>query len=281
VAIVSVKELLKTGIHFGHRTSRWNPKMKKYIYGKRNHIHIINILETVRGLVKAGMFLNKLAANGRKILFVGTKKQAQELVKTAAEACSMPYVDERWLGGTLTNLSTIRQRVARLEELEGYDRDGSMAQFSKKIISSLRREREKVFSNLNGIRAMTEIPGALVIVDPRKEKNAIAEAVRLRVPVVALTDTDCDPDLIDIVVPGNDDAIRAIAIVMETLSKNIRDGVAAYTEGRMEMLKNLPQKVETDIREQQGRGKPGRGDRGDRRPPRRDNRDSRDNRQSR
>ncbi|GIL19550.1 MAG: 30S ribosomal protein S2 [Candidatus Jettenia sp.] len=214
MSIVSVQELIDAGFHFGHRTSRWNPKMKPYIYGKRNLIHIINLRETVRGLVIAQKFLTNLAQTNKDILFVGTKWQARDIVIREAQRSGMHYVSERWLGGTLTNFDTIRKRLERLDELESMEQTGAINQFSKKAISSLNRERKKILSNLEGIRKMTSLPSALIIVDPRHEHNAVSEARKLGIPTVCLADTDCDPDMIDVCVPGNDDAIRSINLFL-------------------------------------------------------------------
>ncbi|GAB61588.1 30S ribosomal protein S2 [Candidatus Jettenia caeni] len=211
---MSVQELIDAGFHFGHRTSRWNPKMKPYIYGKRNLIHIINLRETVRGLVIAQKFLTNLAQTNKDILFVGTKWQARDIVIREAQRSGMHYVSERWLGGTLTNFDTIRKRLERLDELESMEQTGAINQFSKKAISSLNRERKKILSNLEGIRKMTSLPSALIIVDPRHEHNAVSEARKLGIPTVCLADTDCDPDMIDVCVPGNDDAIRSINLFL-------------------------------------------------------------------
>ncbi len=210
LSIVSIQELVDAGFHFGHRTSRWNPKMKPFIFGKRNLIHIINLRETVKGLVTACKFLTNLAQTNKDVLFVGTKWQARDITEREAKRCGMHYVNERWLGGTLTNFDTIRLRLKRLEELEGLEETGAINQFSKKAISSLNRERKKILTNLEGIRNMNSLPGALIVVDPKHEHNAISEAKKLGIPTVCLADTDCDPDMIDICVPGNDDAIRAI-----------------------------------------------------------------------
>lgn len=214
MSIVSVQELIDAGFHFGHRTSRWNPKMKPYIYGKRNLIHIINLRETVRGLVIAQKFLTNLAQTNKDILFVGTKWQARDIVIREAQRSGMHYVSERWLGGTLTNFDTIRKRLERLDELESMEQTGAINQFSKKAISSLNRERKKILSNLEGIRKMTSLPSALIIVDPKHEHNAVSEARKLGIPTVCLADTDCDPDMIDVCVPGNDDAIRSINLFL-------------------------------------------------------------------
>ncbi len=214
MSIVSIQELVDAGFHFGHRTSRWNPKMKPFIFGKRNLIHIINLRETVKGLITARKFLTNLVQTNKDVLFVGTKWQARDIVIREAQRCGMHYVSERWLGGTLTNFDTIRKRLERLEELEDLEKTGNINQFSKKAISSLNRERKKILGNLEGIRNMTSLPGALVVVDPKHEHNAISEAKKLGIATVCLADTDCDPDRIDICVPGNDDAIRSINLFL-------------------------------------------------------------------
>lgn len=224
MSIVSVQELIDAGFHFGHRTSRWNPKMKPYIYGKRNLIHIINLRETVRGLVIAQKFLTNLAQTNKDILFVGTKWQARDIVIREAQRSGMHYVSERWLGGTLTNFDTIRKRLERLDELESMEQTGAINQFSKKAISSLNRERKKILSNLEGIRKMTSLPSALIIVDPKHEHNAVSEARKLGIPTVCLADTDCDPDMIDVCVPGNDDAIRSINLFLTKTADAILAG---------------------------------------------------------
>ena len=211
---MSLQELVDAGFHFGHRTSRWNPKMKPYIFGKRNLIHIINLKETVRGLITACKFLNKVSSNREEILFVGTKWQAKDAIVAEAKRSNMHYVCERWLGGTLTNFETIRKRLKRLEELEEKENNGSIHNYSKKMISSLTRERNKITKNLEGIKNMNKLPSVLVIVDPKKEHIAIKEAIKMGIPTICLADSDCDPDLIDICVPGNDDAIRAIRLFL-------------------------------------------------------------------
>ncbi|WKZ20516.1 MAG: 30S ribosomal protein S2 [Candidatus Jettenia sp. CY-1] len=226
---MSVQELIDAGFHFGHRTSRWNPKMKPYIYGKRNLIHIINLRETVRGLVIAQKFLTNLAQTNKDILFVGTKWQARDIVIREAQRSGMHYVSERWLGGTLTNFDTIRKRLERLDELESMEQTGAINQFSKKAISSLNRERKKILSNLEGIRKMTSLPSALIIVDPKHEHNAVSEARKLGIPTVCLADTDCDPDMIDVCVPGNDDAIRSINLFLTKTADAILAGKEMVT----------------------------------------------------
>lgn len=226
---MSIQELVDAGFHFGHRTSRWNPKMKPFIYGKRNLIHIINLRETVKGLITACKFLTKLVQADKEVLFVGTKWQAREIAMQEAKRCGMPYVSERWLGGTLTNFDTIRRQLDRLEELENLEKTGAIHQFSKKMISSLNRERKKLVTNLEGIRNMDSIPGALVVVDPRYENNAVNEARKLQIPTVCLADTDCDPDMIDICVPGNDDAIRSISLFLTKVADAILAGKELMT----------------------------------------------------
>ncbi|MFI4875297.1 MAG: 30S ribosomal protein S2, partial [Blastopirellula sp. JB062] len=205
-----IKELVESGIHYGHRTSRWNPKMAPYIYAKKNQIHIIDVRETIRGLLRAKKYLTQVSEGGSLVLFVGTKRQAGASIEREAERCGMPFINERWLGGTLTNFRTIRSRLTRLEELEGILEGEELAKYSKKMQSSLAREYRKMYRNLNGLRTMNRLPETLVIVDPKKEKNAIREAHSLGITTVALTDTDCDPDEIDLPVPGNDDGIRSI-----------------------------------------------------------------------
>lgn len=232
MAIISVKSLIEAGVHFGHRISRWNPKMAPYIFGKRNLIHIINLRETVRGLIRAYHFLNKLSAEGHEVLFVGTKRQAKAVIRREAARCGMHYVAERWLGGSLTNYTTIRKRLSRLEELDRMEQDGTMAGFSKKQASSLRRERKKIFRNLEGIRIMEKLPGALIIIDPQKEHIAVREAAKLNIPTICLMDTDSDPDMVDIPIPGNDDAMRSIEVICTKLTDAILEGKALWEENQ-------------------------------------------------
>ncbi|NBR07301.1 MAG: 30S ribosomal protein S2 [Planctomycetes bacterium] len=259
MAIVQVKDLIEAGVHFGHRASRWNPKMRPYIYGKRNLIHIIDLRETVRGLLRAFRFLTKLSASGSQILFVGTKRQAKDTIETEARRCGMPFVSERWLGGTLTNHRTIRDRLKRLAELEAmwlpsYENPAKVdlvayiktmlnesgkldihkapessviRSYSKKMISNLSRELTKIQRNLSGIREMHRLPDALVIVDPRREHIAIKEAKRMGIATVALIDTDSDPDDVDLPIPANDDSIRSVELVLAKLSDAIIEGRAA------------------------------------------------------
>ena len=221
MAEIVIQDILDAGVHFGHRTSRWNPKMRPYIYAKRNLIHIIDIKETVRGILRAQRYLQQVTANNSLVLFVGTKKQAAEAVQEAAEACGMPYANERWLGGTLTNFRTIRSRLKRLEELEELETSGELSSYSKKMQSTLIREKNKIFRNLNGIREMNRLPEAVVVIDPKKEHNCIHECHLLGIKVVGLIDTDSDPDQVDLPIPGNDDSIRSIRLVLGFLSEAI------------------------------------------------------------
>ena len=223
MAEIVVKDILEAGVHFGHRTSRWNPKMRPYIYGRRNLIHIIDIKETVRGLLRSRRYLQQVASQGSLILFVGTKRQAALPVAEAAVACRMPYVNERWLGGTLTNFRTIRSRLKRLEELEALEASGELATYSKKRQSALTRERRKIHRNLSGIRDMNRLPEAVVVVDPGKERNCLREAHILGIKVVSLIDTDSDPGQVDLPIPGNDDSIRSIRLILD----HLRDAVLA------------------------------------------------------
>lgn len=219
-----VHQLIDAGIHFGHRVSRWNPKMNPYIYGRRNLIHIINIRETVKGLLRAKKFVSRTVSGGKDVLFVGTKRQAKHTIEAHAQRCSMPYVCERWLGGTLTNFRTIRARLGRLEELETIESNGIMASYSKKMVSTLRREHAKIRRNLQGIRKMERMPGALVIIDVRREHIAVKEAKKLGIPTICLIDTDSNPDYADIPIPGNDDAIRSIELIVSQLADAVEEG---------------------------------------------------------
>lgn len=230
MATVLVKQLIEAGVHFGHRASRWNPKMRPYIYGRRNLIHIIDVKETIRGLIRARKYLSQVTAGGSLVLFVGTKRQAAETMEREASRCGMPYVSDRWLGGTLTNFRTIRSRLTRLEELEALKTTDEIQTYSKKMQSALNREYRKMFRNLNGIRTMNRLPECLVVIDPKKEHNAVSEARKLGVTTVALIDTDCDPDLVDLPIPGNDDSIRSIELVMQQLANAVLEGRANAAE---------------------------------------------------
>lgn len=224
MATVLVKDLIEAGVHFGHRASRWNPKMRPYIYARRNLIHIIDVRETIRGLLRARRYLQKVSAQGSLVLFVGTKRQACDTVEQQATRCGMPFVSDRWLGGALTNFRTIRSRLARLEELEALRASDELSTYSKKMQSALTREYRKMYRNLNGMRSMNRLPECLVIIDPRKEKNAIGEAKKLGITTVALIDTDCDPDDVDLPIPGNDDSIRSIELIVALLADAVVAG---------------------------------------------------------
>ena len=221
MTVVSMNYLLETGVHFGHQKRRWNPKMKEYIFGARDDIYIIDLQKTVKKLEEAYEALTNIVTDGGKVIFVGTKKQAQEAAKECAERTNMFYVTERWLGGTLTNFRTIRSRVKRLEELEKMAQDGTYDLLPKKEVALLNKEYEKLEKYLSGIREMTELPKAMIIVDPSKEYNAIREARKLNIPVFGIVDTNCDPDMVDYVIPGNDDAVRAVKVVLNALTNAI------------------------------------------------------------
>ncbi len=259
MALVDVKDLLEAGVHYGHRASRWNPKMRPYIYGKRNLIHIIDLRETVRGLLRSYRYLSQVVGKGQLVLFVGTKRQGKEILAAEATRCGMPYVNERWLGGTLTNFKTIRNRLNRLKELESmwlaegdrHDRQdmnkyiatmmteagkldqnkapetAAIHRYSKKMVSNLNRELLKIRRNLSGIREMNRLPDALVIVDPKREHIGIKEAQRMGITTIALIDTDSDPDPVDLPIPGNDDSIRAIEVIVSKLADAVLEGRAA------------------------------------------------------
>ncbi len=227
---LNVNSLLEAGVHFGCRVSRWNPKMAPYIHGRRSTIHIIDLRQTLRGMLRAQNFLYHLAAEGSQILWVGTKRQVKGVIREAGERTGMPVVTERWIGGTLTNFSVIRSRLRRLLELESMEEDGAIAQYSKKMIATLRREQRKIHRNLSGIRDMTGIPGAMVVVDPARESNAVREARKLGVAVIGLCDTDCNPSEVDIVIPGNDDALKSVRLLIEALSSSVEEGGANHRE---------------------------------------------------
>ena len=230
MAAVLVRELIEAGVHFGHRASRWNPKMRPYIYARRNLIHIIDVRETIRGVLRARKYLQRVAAGGSLVLFVGTKRQASDTIEHQSLRCGMPYVSDRWLGGTLTNFRTIRSRLGRLEELEALRASDEIATYSKKMQSALNREYRKMYRNLNGMRTMNRLPECLVVIDPRKEKNAVREARRLGITTIALIDTDCDPDEVDLPIPGNDDSIRSIELVITLLADAVLAGKAALPQ---------------------------------------------------
>ena len=234
MAVVAMKQLLEAGVHLGHQTRRWDPKMAEYIFQARNGIHIIDLQKTSKKLDEAYAFIKEQAEEGKDILFVGTKKQAQECMKEAALKCNMFYVDQRWLGGMLTNFGTIRARVERLKKLEEMQNDGTFDILPKKEVILLKKEMEKLEKNLGGIKEMTKLPGALFIVDPKKERIAILEARKLHIPVVGLIDTNCNPEDVDYPIPGNDDAIRAVKLIADVMAN-------AVIEGRQgEVVQDMP-----------------------------------------
>ncbi len=224
MAVISMKQLLEAGVHFGHQTRRWNPKMAPYIFTDRNGIYIVDLQKTVRMVEVAYNFVKKLSAEGNTILFVGTKKQAQESVREEAERCGMYYVNQRWLGGMLTNFQTIRKRIDRLHELEKMELSGAMEVLPKKEVAELMHEKERLQKFLGGIKDMRRLPGALYVIDPRKERIAVAEARKLGIPIVAIVDTNCDPDEIDYIIPGNDDAIRAVRLLTGKMADAVLEG---------------------------------------------------------
>jgi len=228
---ISMKQLLEAGVHFGHQTSRWNPKMKPYIFGARNGIHIIDLQQTVAMFKDLEAVVRNIAASGGHVLFVGTKKQAQEAVREEAERCGMFHVHNRWLGGTLTNFSTIRQSIERLRKLEEMENDPKIVDaLTKKEMLGLKREKEKLEQSLGGIKSMRKLPDAIFVVDPKQEEIAVKEARKLGIPVVAVIDTNCDPDLVDYKVPGNDDAIRAIRLLCSSIADAINEGKTLYEQ---------------------------------------------------
>ena len=225
---IGIKELLEAGVHFGHQTKRWNPKMKPFIFDARSGIHIIDLSQTVKQLEAACDFLGNSVRKGGQVLFVGTKKQAQEAVKQAAKECGQHFVTERWLGGTLTNFKTVRRSLSRLREIEKMDSDGSINQYVKQEQSMLRREAARLVKNLDGIRTMEKFPEAMFIIDIKREHNAVAEARRLKIPIVAIVDTNCDPDLVDYPIAGNDDAIRSVRLILSTIIQVITQARGEY-----------------------------------------------------
>ncbi len=244
MAVVSMKQLLEAGVHFGHQTRRWNPKMAPYIFTERNGIYIIDLQKTSKKLGEAYEFAKNIAADGKDILFVGTKKQAQDSIREEATRCGMPFVNARWLGGMLTNFKTIQRRVKRLEQLHKMDEDGTFDMLPKKEVIKLRLEIEKLEKFLGGIKDMKGMPGAMFIVDPRKERIAVMEAKKLNIPIIAICDTNCDPDEIDAVIPGNDDAIRAVNLISATIASAVIEG--RQGEDAAEETAEEAEKVEAD-----------------------------------
>ena len=250
MSVISMKQLLEAGVHFGHQTRRWNPKMAEYIYTERNGIHIIDLQKTSKKLDEAYAFLKEQAEAGKTVLFVGTKKQAQECVKEAAEKCGMYYVNQRWLGGTLTNFSTIRKRIGRLLELEKMQEDGTFEVLPKKEVILLKKEMEKLEKNLGGIKEMTEVPGVMFIVDLKKEKIGILEARKLGIPVIGLVDTNCNPQDVDYAIPGNDDAIRAVKLIADCMANAVIEGKQGESMEAVEEAMEVEEVAEpTDMEE--------------------------------
>ena len=238
MSVISMKQLLEAGVHFGHQTRRWNPKMAQYIFTERNGIYIIDLQKTVKKVEEAYKFTKEIAETGKPILFVGTKKQAQEAIKEEAERCGMFYVNERWLGGMLTNHKTIKTRIEKLRKLEKMEEEGTFNVLPKKEVIKLRAEKEKLEKYLNGIKDMPELPGAIFVVDPRKENIAIQEAHRLGIPVFGIVDTNCDPEELDFAIPGNDDAIRAVKLITAAMANAIIEGRQGAEEAAEEVAED-------------------------------------------
>jgi small subunit ribosomal protein S2 len=232
MSVVTMKELLEAGVHFGHQVKRWNPKMKRYIFGERNDIYIIDLQKTMKGIETAYNYVKDSAANGAKFLFVGTKKQAQDSLEAQAQRAGAFYVNQRWLGGMMTNFSTIKRSIERLKRIEAMKADGTYSSLTKKEVARLEKERTKLEKNLSGIKDMNGLPNIMIVIDPRKEDIAVAEARKLSIPVVGLVDTNCDPDLIDYVIPGNDDAIRAITLISTKMADAIIEGRETLAKAR-------------------------------------------------
>ena len=244
MAVVAMKQLLEAGVHFGHQTRRWDPKMAEYIFQARNGIHIIDLQKTSKKLDEAYAFLKEQAEEGKTVLFVGTKKQAQECVKEAAEKCGMYYVNQRWLGGTLTNFETIRKRIDRLKDLEAMQEDGTFDVLPKKEVILLKKEMEKLERNLGGIKEMDKIPGVIFLVDPKKERIAVLEAKKLNIPVIGLVDTNCNPEEVDYAIPGNDDAIRAVKLIADVMANAVIEGRQGES---FETTESQEQEVEEEV----------------------------------
>jgi len=234
MAVITMKQLLESGVHFGHQTRRWNPKMAPYIFTERNGIYIIDLQKTVRKVEEMYQFVKELAANRGTILIIGTKKQAQETVRLEATRCGMPYVNQRWLGGMLTNFKTIKSRIERLDRLEQMETDGSFYLLPKKEVLELRKEKDRLTRFLGGIRNMRRLPDAVFIIDPRKERIAVAEARKLGIPIIAIVDTNCDPDEVDLVIPGNDDAIRAVRLLTGKVADAVLEGKEGLADAPVE-----------------------------------------------
>ncbi|MCX8070017.1 MAG: 30S ribosomal protein S2 [Thermodesulfovibrionales bacterium] len=252
MAVVTMKELLESGVHFGHQVKRWNPKMKRYIFGERNGIHIIDLQKTLKGVEEAYNYVRDQSAKGANFLFVGTKKQAQEAIAEEATRAGVFYVNNRWLGGMLTNFTTVKKSIERLKKIEMMKEDGTFDLHTKKEVSQLESEREKLDKNLRGIKSMSSYPDIVFIVDPKKEKIAVAEARRLGIPIVAVVDTNCDPDEVDLVIPGNDDAIRAIKLISQKMADAILEGRGSLQKSleESEQLSDTQQNTEQTTTEE-------------------------------
>ena len=250
MAVVAMKQLLEAGVHFGHQTKRWDPKMAEYIYQARNGIHIIDLQKTSKKIDEAYAFVKEISEAGRDILFIGTKKQAQECVKEAAEKSGMFYIDQRWLGGTLTNFKTIRTRIERLKKLEAMEEDVTFDVLPKKEVAELRNEMEKLEKNLGGIKEMTRLPGAIFVVDPKNERIAVLEAKKLGIPVIGLVDTNCSPVDVDFPIPGNDDAIRAVKLITDVMASAVIEGRQGESlEAEAEMIEEAASEEPADMEE--------------------------------
>ena len=250
MAVITMKQLLEAGVHFGHQTRRWNPKMKKYIFTERNGIYIIDLQKTVKKVAEAYNFVKEISEDGGKVLFVGTKKQAQDAIKEEAERAGQLYVNQRWLGGILTNYKTISKRIRRIDEIEKMEADGTFDVLPKKEVVELRKEYDRLIKFLGGIRDMKEMPKAIFIVDPRKERNAIAEAKKLNIPIVAMVDTNCDPDEVDYVIPANDDAIRAVRLMTSKMADAVLEGRQGVSDEEVAVEQNIDLEESTETAEE-------------------------------
>jgi small subunit ribosomal protein S2 len=244
-----IKQLLEAGVHFGHQTKRWNPKMKHFIFGEKSGIYIIDLEKTQKFLNEARIFLSEIAAQGKPVLFVGTKKQAQEVIEEEAKRCNAFYINHRWLGGLLTNFQTIKKSIKRYKEITQMEKDGIFNSLTKKEVASLNKEREKLIKNLSGVIEMDRLPGAVFIIDSKKEETAVLEAKKLNIPVIALIDTNCDPDLINYPIPGNDDAIKSIKLITSFMAESVLDGRTRFEEVKsvMKELKDKEEAEKTEI----------------------------------
>ena len=249
MAVVAMKQLLEAGVHFGHQTRRWDPRMAEYIFQARNGIHIIDLQKTSKKLDEAYAFLKEQAEEGKTVLFVGTKKQAQDCMKEAAEKCGMYYVNQRWLGGMLTNFETIKKRVDRLKQLEKMQEDGTFDVLPKKEVILLKKEMDKLEKNLGGIKDMEELPGVIFLVDPKKERNAVLEARKLNIPTIGLIDTNCNPEDVDYVIPGNDDAIRAVKLIADVMANAVIEGRQGESLGEVEEMQEATTEEPESIEE--------------------------------